>query len=70
MAIYIGLKIKDRMANSITYTFFKSDGQIYGTLMVDTETKDIRLLDAVDERAKEFAFPRACRAIEKAFKQG
>jgi hypothetical protein len=70
MAIYIGLKLTDRAGSSHTYSFFKSDGERYGTLIVDTETKEICLVDAVDERAKEFAFPRARRSIEKALDRG
>jgi hypothetical protein len=70
MAIYIGLKLTERAGSSLTYSFFKSDGERYGTLIVDTETKEICLVDAVDERAKEFAFPRVRRAIENALDRG
>ena len=58
------------MGSNLTYSFFNSDGQLYGTLMVDTETRVICLVEAVDERAESFAFPRARRAIEKALDQG
>lgn len=70
MAIYIGLKLTDRTGSSRTYSFFNSDGQRYGTLAVDTETKEVCLIDAVDERASGFAYPRAKRAIEKALASG
>ncbi len=69
MAIYVGLKCIDRTNSTITYSFFKSDGALYGTLMVDIESKEVCLVDAVDEIAKKIAFPRACHAIEKTFCQ-
>jgi hypothetical protein len=70
MAIYIGMKLTASAGSSRTYSFFSSDGQRYGTLAVDTETKEVCLIDAVDERASEFAYPRAKRAIEKAIASG
>jgi hypothetical protein len=70
MAIYIGLKLKEDVGATRTYSFFRSDGALYGTLAVDTDTAEIFLLHAEDNYAREFAFPRARRAIEKALERG
>ncbi len=70
MAIYIGLKIKEAVGETRTYSFFKSDGTPYGTLAVDTMTGEIVLLDAEDEHAEQFAFPRARRAIQQTLDRG
>jgi len=70
MAIYVGLKLKEQVGVTRTYSFFKSDGFPYGTLAVDLNTKEIVLIDAEDERAKDFAFRCARRAIVKAFDCG
>ncbi len=70
MAIYVGLKLKEQVGATRTYTFFKSDGSPYGTLAVNTTTNEIILLNAERERAKEFAFQCARSAIEKALDRG
>ena len=70
MALYIGLKLKEEVGATRTYSFFKSDGSPYGTLAVDTMTGEIVLLHAEDEHAEKFAFPRARRAIENALDRG
>ena len=70
MAIYIGLKLTESAGSSRAYSFFSSDGKRYGTLAVNTETKEVCLIDAVDERASDFAYPRAKKAIEKALASG
>ncbi|MEM7147556.1 MAG: hypothetical protein AAF591_20740 [Verrucomicrobiota bacterium] len=70
MAIYIGLKLEDEVGTTRTYSFFTSDGTPYGSIAVDTTTEEIVLLDAEDERAERFAFPRARRAIQKALESG
>jgi hypothetical protein len=70
MAIYVGLKLESRVGFTHTYSFFDSDSKLYGTLMVDTQTREIVLVHAEDDRANKFAFPRARRAIEKAISRG
>ena len=70
MAIYVGLELESQSGTTRIYSFFKSDGSRYGTLAVDTNTKEIVLLEAEDERARDIEFRRACRAIEKALGQG
>ena len=52
------------------YTFSKVCGELYGTLIVDTDTEEICLIDIANERAEKFAFPRVCRAFKTAFTRG
>ena len=70
MAIYIGLKLEDQVGANRIYSFFSSDGTLYGSIAVDTSTKEIVLIEARDKRAEKFSFPRARRAIQKALDSG
>ena len=70
MAIYIGLELKSEEGTLRIYSISRSNGMLYGILEVDMTTEEIRLIESLDDRCKEFAFPRACRAIQKALLQG
>ena len=69
MAIYIGLKAQSEDELTKVYSFFRSDESPYGTLAVDKKTYEIELLDSIDDKATEFAYPRACRAIKKSIEK-
>lgn len=70
MAISVGLKLQSEFGSARTYCFFKSNGSSYGTLTVDLDSHDVRLLNAEDRNGEEFAFLRARRAVEKALSHG
>ena len=70
MAIYIGLEKLDENDGVRRYRFFKSNDETYGILAVNLATFEFTLLESVNERAEEFAYPRACRAIVKAAERG
>ena len=70
MAIYVGLKLEEQDEDLRVYSFFRSNGSPYGRLAVDIRTEEVVLLEALDDRAEWFAFPRACRALERSFRQG
>lgn len=70
MAIYIGLKKIDEDDVTAFYSFFECNGCEYGTLGIDKISGEVVLIKIVNPKKIGFAFPRARRAIQKAFDAG
>ncbi|MCA9076690.1 MAG: hypothetical protein KDA93_16820 [Planctomycetaceae bacterium] len=69
MAIYIGISEIDEDSTTRFFEFHDADGESYGVLSVDLSSMECTLVESRHERCG-FAFPRACRAIEREAAKG
>lgn len=70
MAIYVGLELLKEENAKKFFTFFGSDGTTYGVLSVEVDSLEFELVESRSKGGQSTAFPRACRALQKAAKKG